>query len=273
MPAFPWPVQLPLEATFEKVSGARTGGDTLTGMPGQTVTSGGGFWKATITTELTVRGASGRLNGDRYVRSGEDRALAWRSLVAAVDEGGAVLVPLSDRWRPRDMDGRMVPRDPTAPMWLSELAGFDAPEPAAMTVSASAPIRATKITVSHPGMPPLRPGHFFGIGDRLYLISAAWQIDLRRVSETGGEMLFGAEQMEYGTDEMLYGTDGATVLGEDLQAVMFWPPLREPAPAGTPLVLGRPVCRMRPVAMPPIAMVGRMTQPTMEFVEAPPDGL
>lgn len=58
-------------------------------------------------------------------------------------------------------------------------------------------------------------------------------------------MRYGTEQMQYGTDDLIYGSQTYDRIGENVQAVEFWPHLREPVPSNTPLILGRPVCRMR----------------------------
>lgn len=265
--ALPWPAQLPFEVSFERVDGSRTGGENLLGMPGQSVDSAGGFWKATLVTEITTRGASGRMSGGTYRRSGEDRTLAFRAFTAGISRATSVLVPLSDRWRPRDMNGRMQSRATAAPLWLSELAGFEHEEVSGITVLEAAPLRAMQLHLLHPNMPPIRPGHFFGIGDRLHLVSAAWSLDYERLTLNGGALTYGGEVITYDAEPITYGAEAAFE-GQNLQGVRFWPPLREPVLAGAPIIIGRPVCKMRPVSMPSIDMANRMSRPTIEFVEA-----
>ena len=266
--AIPWPAQLPFEVSFERMDGARTGGENLLGMPGQTVESAGGFWKASLVTEITKNGASGQMSGGRYRRSGEDRMLAFRAFTAGISRATPVLVPLSDRWRPRDMDGRMRGRAAAVPTWLSELSGLGQTEISGVTVHAQAALRSVEMQLLHPHMPPLRPGHFFGIGERLHLISAAWSIDNERLAASGGALTYGAETLTFGAETLTYGAAASVFEGRNLQGVRFWPPLREPVQAGTTVIIGRPVCKMRPVSMPSIDLAQRMSRPTFEFVES-----
>ena len=66
--------------------------------------------------------------------------------------------------------------------------------------------RGTRLIVRHPRVVGLRPGHYFGIGDRLYLVARTWQLESVRTSAAGGEMRYGTEQMQYGTDDLIYGS-------------------------------------------------------------------
>lgn len=224
-------------ATFRKTSASRTGGRSINGSE-QVVGSGSGFWSAEA----------------RYGVHREMATLAWRGFYASVD-GMATefLVPVDARYRPYDENGRMLSRVSATSMHDErrrrvdghEGWGWANTEPTYMWTLGDAARRGTRLIVRHPRVVGLRPGHYFGIGDRLYLVARTWQLESVRTNAAGGEMRYGADQMQYGDDDLIYGDQAYTRTGENVQVVEFWPHLRAAVPSGTPLILGRPVCRMR----------------------------
>lgn len=227
-----WPHQLsPTRLVFRRMATSRSGGVSISGSQ-QVTASNAGFWAA------TWEGPVHR----------EEGTLAYRALYAALEGmAGEVLVPCVTRWRPRDQDGRMVPSSHvgSAIPSLHNLSGFDVEETPVMWVHATAARGASRLAVLHPGVPGVRPGHYFGIGDRLYLVSRTWQVDEEVPVATGGAMLFGADRMTFGGDTLVFGERAAIRVGQNISMIDFWPRLREAVAAATPLILGRPVCRMR----------------------------
>lgn len=245
-----WPYQLmPWKLAWKKSGASRTGGRSITGTQ-QVVRSDAGFWEASW-------------EGPVYY---ENRTLAYRALYAALDGmAGEVDVPCVTPWRPYDINGRM--HNPNAAAGFSENlglfdhSGFGQTEVATIWTDQAAALRATRLTLRHDAE-GLRPGHFFGIGYRLYLVSRAWAL---ASGTDGGEMDYGADDMYFNGDQMFYGEAGSS------QVVEFWPPLREAVAINTPLVLGRPVCRMR-MASDDTGVFehtpGGVVAPSLEFVES-----
>lgn len=229
---FPWSLS-PAGAVFTKMSSSRSGGRSLNGSE-QVVGSGSGFWRATITAHVYD----------------EMRTLQWRAFYSAVDGmASEFLAPCVSRYRPYDENGRMLSSERAAPMNYDadghEGWGWANTEPTYMWTLGDAARRGTRLIIRHPRVSGLRPGHYFGIGERLYLVARTWQLESVRTNAAGGEMRYGADQMQYGDDDLIYGDQSYTRTGENVQVVEFWPHLRTPVPSDTPLILGRPVCRMR----------------------------
>lgn len=199
MYALPWPPQLRARSvSFAMDSPSRSGGRSLAGIE-QIVASGVGLWRASL--DIAVRR--------------EHEALAWRALLAGLQgRAGTVLVPTRQAYRPVDRNG-----SPLSPCDVAgygggsfnfDLSGFGQGALTHATLASPAALGATQIAVTLVNGDGPRPGHYFGIGERLYLVSAVWR-------ET---------------------TAGPT-------QVRFWPRLREAAPAGERVILDRPVCLMR----------------------------
>ena len=219
-------------AVWHKVGVSRSGGRSISGNE-KVVGSGSGFWRASI--EAPVHG--------------EDRTLAWRAFLAAVD-GMATefLVPCVSRWRSHDINGRMLSAAGAAslePASLHNLAGFSVDEPELVFSNQEAAVRSTRLRIFHPGVDGPRPGHYFGIGERLSLISRVWQLDHERRIDGGGTLTYGGETLTYDGASLTYGAAQSRTEGRNISMIDFWPGLREAVPMNTPLILGRPMCRMR----------------------------
>lgn len=224
----PWNLP-PSRSVFSPVNTSRSGGTSLSGSE-HVVQSNAGHWGCRL--EIPVYH--------------EERVLAYRALMAGLEGRGVdILVPCLTKYRPRNMDGRMQGMASAAPFALSELSGFGQTEPEIMWTAQPADLGGQEMVISHPHQPPLRPGHYFGIGQRLHLISAAWSIENERLAMNGGTLTYGADALTYGGEALTYGTASAVFEGHNLQAIRFWPRLREPVQVGAPLILGRPVCKMR----------------------------
>lgn len=236
-----WPFDISPDAImWRKAMASRTGGRSITGSQ-QAVVSPSGFWRAELRAPV----------------HGEDKTLAWRGFYASLaGMAGEVLVPMVDRWRPRDVQGRMIGHAGAVGFgvggWpqqghvgaLHAFSGFAQEEPEIMFAEGAYGFGRTRMQIAHPGVPALRPGHYFGFGERLYLVSRVVVDDFRRTDAIGGDVTYGGMPIEYGGEEISYGGATTVVSGADLATVDFWPSLREPVAHGTPLILGRPVCRM-----------------------------
>jgi hypothetical protein len=229
-----WPWQIPIAPTFRKSSASASGGRSLTGEE-FVVRSDAGFWLASTTAVVRKEAAT----------------VAYRALYAALDgAAGQLLVPVYSRFRPKDYNGRQ----PSA-AWATGISGYPLldnggigfEETPMMWVAEATTRRSTRMRIRHPHVDSIRPGHYFGIGDRLYLAARQWQVASETImggADPGPD--FGALDIFYGTDEVNYGNPApVTIEGENASIIEFWPPLREDAAADVPLILGRPVCKMR----------------------------
>lgn len=174
-----------------------------------------------------------------FVIHGEAAQLAWQAFRAQMEGRiGTTLVPIRTRFRPKDRDGHPVYGCGSAGLDAAqtwEHFGFESEPVATMTLAAAAPLRATTIKADLGNTTGLRPGHFFSIGERLHTVQHHWQ-----------------------------DADGTANL-------MIWPPLRAAAPAGSVLVLDRPVCVMRMVSETEGEfdhLLDRLPRVTATFVEA-----
>ena len=224
---------MPAGAVFTKAAASRSGGRSINGSE-QVIGSASGFWKAALNLHVYD----------------EMRTLQWRAFYASVDGmAGEFLAPCISRYRPYDENGLMLSGERAAPMDYDtdghEGWGWANTEPTYMWTMGDAARRGTRLIDRHPRVVGLRPGHYFGIGDRLYLVARTWQLESVQTNATGGEMRYGADQMQFGDDDLIYGDQTYARTGENVQVVEFWPHLRAAVPSGTPLILGRPVCRMR----------------------------
>lgn len=178
----------------------------------------------------------------------EDRILAARSLAAQLSGGvREVILPAVPEHRPRTRTGAEIPRLNTGHLGngMFNMAGLRHTEPAYMTLAEDAKLRDTQITINHSGMEGLRPGHYFGIGERLHLVSMVWSDGFEYDKVVGGTLGFKGDSLVYGSgNNLIYGSTRTRTLGTAVQHVQFWPPLRENAETGTQVIVGSPVCKM-----------------------------
>lgn len=197
--AMDWPIALPpWKVDFFVDQPSRSGGASLTGSE-QIIVSNAGRWRASVT--LTVRG--------------EAANLALRAMVASLEgRAGTILVPVWERFRSKDMDGRTL--SPASGVGYScsdynfDVTGFGQSDAVFAQMAVNASAGATQISVDLVDGEGPRPGHFFGIADRIHRCAAVWQ------EEEG-----------------------------DPTQIRFWPRLRAAALAGATVILDRPVCLMR----------------------------
>ncbi|MFH5773599.1 hypothetical protein ACHFJ0_05055 [Paracoccus sp. NGMCC 1.201697] len=151
-----------------------------------------------------------------FALKGEAATLQWQAFLAQMQGRiGTTLVPARSRWRPRDRDGHGMSFCDTgnlgdAQTW--EHFGFANTDLDRITVTASAPLRATEIELTLNDSTGLRPGQYFSLGERLHRVQAHWQ-----PSETR-------------------------------HRILFEPPLRQAVEAGERVEIERPVCKMRMVS-------------------------
>lgn len=197
--AMNWPLALPpWKVDFFVDQPSRSGGASLTGSE-QIIVSNAGRWRASVA--LTIRG--------------EAANLALRAMVAALEgRAGTILVPMWERYRPTDVNGRQLNPVPGAGYSCSDynfdVSGFEQSDAVFAQLAANAAAGATQISVDLIDVDGPRPGHFFGIADRIHRCAAVWQED-----------------------------EG------DPTQIRFWPRLRAAASADATVILDRPVCLMR----------------------------
>lgn len=250
---------VPHAVSFRKSSASRSGGATMSGLQ-RVVRSDAGFWNATL--EVAVHG--------------EHRTLAWRAFYAAMDGmAGEVLVPAITNYRPVDANGRRVGDAGAVTIGLqgvlADNTGLGQTETPIMWASAAAAAGATRISVSHPGVVGLRPGHYFGIGERLYLIARAWQTSIETVEDASPAFTFDGDPYTFDSELYTFGDSATVITGENVQTLDIWPRLREAVSEGDPLILGRPVCRMRLASDDTAAITETLEEPfvaTLDLVEA-----
>lgn len=194
-----WPAaMLPRQVDFSPENQSRSGGLSMSGAEQITV-SPTGRWKASATVSIR----------------GEASNLALRAFVAGMEgRAGTVLVPKWERFRPLDVNGRKLSQVPSAAYdgqdFNFDLSGFGQSELVHATLAQSAAIGGTQVSVNLLNGEGPRPGHYFGIGQRLYRASAVWQVDEEAPTQ-----------------------------------IRFFPWLRAAAAAGEAALLDRPVCLMR----------------------------
>jgi hypothetical protein len=246
-----WPFILPFQSqAWAKSNASRSGGASITGSQ-QVVRSDAGFWTMRATLTLSSVGR----------RRGETQILAYRAMQAQLDGmAGEIDVPCITPWRGYDENGRMLNANPAAAFaptgtGLFDHAGFGQTEPELYFADVAAAARATSMTVRFDTPEGLRPGHFFGIGHRLYLISRSRILTSADPEGAGSDLFYDTdsdegffdpgEEIVYDDEDVDYGGSSDLFTGESTQQIDFWPPLREAVAADTPLIVGRPVCRMR----------------------------
>ena len=225
-----WPPMLrPHDVMWRLENQSRSGGVSLTGSE-QIVSSGAGRWRCRIDLRTYGTSHDGR----------EEAVLALRAFLAQMEgRVGEVLLPAFDGFRPRDAAGNMlsdVEQVPLGHLFLFEHWGFGQDEFTHATLAANASLGATQISINVLDGQGPRPGHYFGIGERLYIAQQTWQDN----------------------------PDGVTF-------IRFAPRLRAAATSGTRVILDRPVCRMRLASDDTGELtleMRRWGQTTIEFVEA-----
>lgn len=197
--AMAWPAALlPRLVDFMPENPSRSGGVSLTGSEQITV-SNAGRWRARVTA--AVRGESSNLALRAFIAQMEGRA-------------GTVLVPKWELFRPSNVNGRQFSQVPTAGYSCDEfnfdLSAFGQSDTAYALNVASAAAGATRLDLDVRSGDGPRPGHYIGIGQRLYRVRQAWQIE-----------------------------------PSNLITLEFWPRLRVAVPANARVLLDRPSCLMR----------------------------
>ncbi len=194
-----WPALLiPTNVEFSLENMTRTGGVSILGNE-QVVQAPSARWRASL--DISIRG--------------EEKVLAWRRL-RAHGRLSTFLVPVMDRYRQRNENGRKFGLLYTASIGCDELifdlSGLGQDDtPVFATLAESAAINATQISVNYAqGIDGLRPGQYFSIGNRLYMVDETWQVN-----------------------------EG------DPTQIRFTPWLREDVAAGTTVNIDRPACLMR----------------------------
>jgi len=192
-----WPGFLPKTAMFYPEGASRSGGQSISGS--EQVTAINPRWRARVAGPVLT----------------EETVLAWRGFVAAMGgRAGTVLVPKWERYGVRDANGRELSQMDMATYdgdgLNFDLSGFGQSDLTHATLAASAALNATRISATMLDGQGPRPGQYFGIGQRLHLVSHAWQ-----------------------------ETEGSTM------QLQFTPWLRQAATAGARVILDRPVCLMR----------------------------
>jgi hypothetical protein len=196
-------ILVPRKVMFHQENTSRSGGESITGSE-QVITSGGGRWRASM----------------EFMLAREEWVLSWRALLAQL-QGRARRIEISpyDAYNPSDANGRRLSPVGAATLGtgdnggalLFDLSGLGQMDAETVTLAANASLRATRITVSAVSswMVP-RPGQYFGIGKRLYIVENAY-----RATEA------------------------------DPWTLDFSPPLREAATTGAIIITDRPMCTMR----------------------------
>lgn len=206
-----------------------SGGVSLTGSE-QVVASVAGRWTATVELRAFGTGEDTR----------EEAVLQLRAFLSRMrGRAGEVLLPVGDAYRPRDAQGRMfddVQQVPLDGLFMFEHWGFGQDELLHAQLAANAALGATQISVAVLDGEGPRPGHYFGIGERLYICDEVWRdIPSGPVS------------------------------------VRFFPRLRAAAASGTRVILDAPVGTMRFAADDTGKTMYEMRtwgETTLDFVEA-----
>lgn len=200
-----WPVHLrPRRVRFRPENQSRSGGLSTLGNEQVTVAPSA-RWRASLTLPAV----------------NERTILAWRAFVGAMDgRAGTVLVPNFDAFTARDGQGRRLRSYPSYG-WGGDLeqdgvafnlSGWGIDDSVVhATLAASAALNATQISVNYAeGIDGVRPGQYFGIGNRLHIVTQTWQVD----------------------------DDSPT-------QIRFRPWLRAAVPSGTKVIIENPLCLMR----------------------------
>lgn len=199
----------PVSVMFHPFTPSRSGGASIIGTE-QIVVSRAGRWKAAMTFAL----------------KGDARVLSYRVMIASLEgRAGTLSVGPYDANRPVDVNGRRLSYVQAAPLAEYSMDGgafFDPAGWGQVNPSASPPIARVNQTPAPVagaltmqiellgGVEGPRPGHYFGFGERLYLITKMYQL-----------------------------APGV------LWTIEFWPRLREGVGNFTNLICDRPICKMQ----------------------------
>lgn len=194
------PILVPSSETWRIAGASVSGGRSLAGTE-QVVVGGGGYWTASLTIPIRR----------------DEQVLAARALLAALDgRAGTLLVGPCDGRRanwPVDRYGRKLTPGFYRRRELDETPYEDPIGIPSAAISASlaeaAAIRATTCSIDVGYGSPLRAGQYFGVGQRLHVITG------------------------------ITATDGT------VQTVTFRAPLRAAAAVDAPIELRKPVTSMR----------------------------
>jgi hypothetical protein len=164
----------------------------------QIVASPAGRWKASISV---------------LIRD-DEVTLQYRATMAnLMGRVGTILVGPYDGIRPDDASFRQMSQDEATGhadgAYLFDHAGFGQTSMTRATVAAGVAQGSTELLVSLIDGAGPRPGHYFGIGQRLYIVRSVWP------------------------------TGAASI------TMRFWPRLRAAASPGDVIILDRPLCMMR----------------------------
>lgn len=201
------PAIFPRAAMFMPENQSRSGGPSISGAE-QIVVSPTARWRARLSAPIVT----------------ENSVLSWRAFIAGMGgKAGTVLVPKFEHYGPRDANGKRLNELASAPYGGVEglfdegglnfdLSGWQQDDSTVYaTLNADAAINSTEIVVDFAeGIDGIRPGQYFGIGNRLYLAHSVWQEDV------GGPT-----------------------------HIRFTPWLRAAASAGDTVIIDKPVCLMR----------------------------
>jgi len=192
-----WPWFFPKSAMFYPEGASRSAGQSLSGS--EQVTAINPRWRARVAGPVVT----------------ETTVLAWRGFVGAMNgRAGTVLVPKWEQHGVRDANGRMLSDIDMASYdgdtLNFDLTGFGQSDLVHATLAANATLNGTRISVSVLDGQGPQPGHYFGIAERLHLVTHHWQES-----------------------------------PDDPVQLQFTPWLRASALAGSRVILDRPVCEMR----------------------------
>lgn len=224
--AITWPAAVfPARAMFHPDTQSRSGGQSMTGSEQITV-SNAGRWRATLTMPVLTN----------------ESILSWRAFISMMEgRAGTCLVPKWDNYGVRNVNGREFNEAPIAAYGNDtlnfDLSGFGQSDDVVhsqLQVPVAAGATRLRLIINDGDGP--RPGQYIGIGQRLYMVQAAWQ-----ETETGP------------------------------LHVQIWPRLRASAVMAEPVILDRPVCLMRFANDQTGELeldMGRWGSPGIELVEA-----
>jgi len=160
-----WPFQLrPRSSLWHPDVPSRSGGMSITGYE-QVTASNAGRWRASIAISLRR----------------EPAVLAYRAMISQLQgRAGTILVPYFQAYRPRNLNGRKLSTCRAASyegnLYNFDLSGWGQDDFTFATLEIGAQAGATQISLNLVDGEGPRPGHYFGIGERLYLVQSVWQV-------------------------------------------------------------------------------------------------
>lgn len=175
-PTWPWRLLWPQKEAWYRKASVVQGGPSISGIEQAVVSSGGGFWVATLTG---------------FKLFSPDQVKAWRAFEAMLDDGATtIIVPKPDlNFAPRPMAGGCL-QNPGCPEaaapgdWFDWHPGLGSQMMAAHNVGAQA-LRATQIVIEVDAGGQLQAGQFFSInhatkGWRLYVVQQVVSVSGRQ---------------------------------------------------------------------------------------------